>query len=178
MNKRGDVAEKAVFYIISGALLTVIFFVLVYFISSYISISQQTPEGLEEKIFSERFVNSPYCFVFQDSDTARSYPGLIDWVKFTNSSLDYCYAPFTSAKKSPLELVSAPADAVSVNSRQTITYENLGFRLSLSLLDSSVKKTIQTSNWNGKVKKGFFRDVLVNYGGEIKKGKLFVEVSG
>lgn len=168
--KKADVAEKAIFYLLFGVVLTGIFFVLVFLISSYINVSQEVPDGLREKIFLQRFVSSPYCFVYKDADTGRSYPGIIDFGKFEKQGLDFCFESFSdlSMKKSSLELVSGGY----------VFAENFAFRLTLSVLDPVVEKVVESNNWLGNPRESFVEDVLVLYDGKLRRGRLRVEVSG
>ena len=177
MNKKADVSQKAIYYLLFGVMLTVIFFVLIYLISSYISVSQELPPGIREKIFIKRFVSSPECFVFQDADTGRAYPGIIDWQKFSKQSLSYCYESFSdpSQKKSSLEIFSG--SSTSVQSRQTIFSDVYAFKLTLKILYSGVEKSIETEDWVNDTKESFTESVLVLYGGEVRRGKLDIEVS-
>jgi hypothetical protein len=177
MNKKADVPQKAIYYLLFGVMFTVIFFVLIYLISSYISVSQELPSGIREKIFIKRFVSSPDCFVLQDKDTGRAYPGIIDWNKFSKQSLSYCYESFSdpSQKKSSLEIFSG--SSTSVQSRATIVSDVFAFKLTLKILESGFEKSVETDDWVNDSKEAFKESVLVLYDGEIKRGSLDIEVS-
>lgn len=92
MNKKGDIsAEKLIFYILFGFVFIGFCFVLLYIIIEENSEKIQIPEGLESFIFIQRFLNNPECFAYQDLDTLRIYPGIIDLGKFTQERFDSCY---------------------------------------------------------------------------------------
>jgi len=181
MAKKGNVAEKSIFYLIFGVVLTLIFFALVHIIGSYLTVSQSTPHELQNTIFVQRFINSPECFVFVDNEIGRSYPGILDWNKFTQKNLGSCfdaYDPYSSDnEKAQSGFLSQ--DATSVNTRAPVFYyTSKAFRLTLSLLDPVMSlPAIMTSGWKNETGEVLVKDVLVRYNSEIKQGKLKIEVS-
>lgn len=87
-----DVAWKSFSWAIFGVIITVLVFVFALLIAGYKERLTVVPSELKAELISLRFTNSAGCFAYQDSHTGRSYVGLIDKSKFTEESLQRCYA--------------------------------------------------------------------------------------
>ena len=98
LNKKGeteggsfDLTRKSVFWIIAGAMLVVSVFVYAYFLGDLdASLTYVSPKVYAEAI-SQRFVNLPECFAYQDPETGRVYQGIIDLNKFNQTQMEKCY---------------------------------------------------------------------------------------
>ncbi|MFH0701879.1 MAG: hypothetical protein V2A62_05600 [Candidatus Woesearchaeota archaeon] len=98
MNKKGetgdsayDVARKSVYWMIAGVMLTMAVLLYVYFLSGMNARLTYVPEKLRAEVISLRFANLPECFAYQDPDTGRVYPGVIDTTKFNFENTNNCY---------------------------------------------------------------------------------------
>lgn len=83
--------NKMLFYMVFGFIFVAFCLLLLYIITIEITNVAEIPQGLESYIFIQRFSNG--CFTYQDKDTLRLYPGIIDLNNFTNENLDKCYKP-------------------------------------------------------------------------------------
>src|SRR3989338_2447348 len=80
--------SKVVAYIVFGFIFSG-FCILLFFIISKETISiADIPKGLEEYVFIQRFLSSQDCFAYQDKETLRIYPGIIDLEKFKQEKLE------------------------------------------------------------------------------------------
>jgi len=149
LNKKSQIhGRKMFYYIIFGFVAIVVFFFIIWLTSSEKSEISIIPPGLENYLLTQRFLNSALCFAFQDEDTDRIYPWLIDLNKFNQDTLNKCYgAEETNVKAYKL----------------TLTYgEN--------------KVTLNTKNWEGFLKSGETKDIFVIYEGGIQREELFIEM--
>ena len=94
--------------------------------------------------YTQRFINSPNCFAYQD-ETGRAYPGILDWDKFTNESLRRCF--FTRDEW------------------------DVGFQLTLQNLDE--KKVIETENYY-QFREKRVEYVLIRKDEQLFKGNLSI----
>jgi len=147
--KRADIsARKMIFYGIFGFLAAITFLLVAWFSvydGSYLS---KIPPDLENYLFVQRFLNSNLCFAFQDKETERVYPWVIDMTKFRQENLDNCY----NAKDTNVKAYSL-----------TLSYNNK-------------KTTLTTKNWEGFLKKGETRQIFVYDSGNIRRAELFIEM--
>ena len=149
INKAADIsARKMVFYIIFGFLAAATFLIIVFLLPSKGSEIGTIPQGLEDYLAFNRFTDSPDCFAFQDSDTKITQQGIIDAKKFNQKNLDKCYNEKDSSLKA--------------------------YRITLEYQDK--KQTIATMNWEGFLSSSKTFDVTINDNGEIKRGKLALDV--
>ncbi len=87
-----DFTRKSIFWTLAGVVITIVVFAFVLGISGYLNQLTYVPEKLRAEIISLRFANIPQCFAYQDSETGRVYPGVIDLSKFTNEQMNLsCY---------------------------------------------------------------------------------------
>ncbi len=153
-NKKSTIAiEKAIFYGFALAiLLSIMFIVLVFILGIDMLGYNKIAPGLEEFIFTQRFLNSPECFAYQDKDIGISKIRIIDWDKFNYNNLDKCYT--------------------------TTDENNIAFRFRLENLDTNEKNLtpIQTKNWYGDQKKTKKISVKIHKDNELYNGNLIVEI--
>lgn len=147
-NKKSDIsARKIIFYAVFGFVAIVVFFLIVWLTGSKSLEISKIPPGIENYLTSQRFLNSPSCFAFQDENTKRTYLWSIDLRKFNQETLNKCYN----------------AEDTKVNAyRLTMTYENQ-------------KITLNTKNWEGFLKKAETKHVSIYDEGKTKRGELFIE---
>lgn len=91
MNKKGQ-GEKTIFYIGFAFIFMGILMTLFYVFARETTDEYFIANGLEDFVFAQRFLNNPSCFTYQDIDTLRTYPGIIDTGKFTKENLEKCYS--------------------------------------------------------------------------------------
>ena len=154
-NKKSTIAiEKSIFYgFVISILLSILFLVFVVILGIDVIGYTKTAPGLEEFIFTQRFLNSPECFIYQDEDTALIKPRIIDRDKFNYHNIDTCYSPIEKG-----------------------AYE---FRFALHNIDTNEKiidPSIKTKNWYGDPQKQKKIDVKIFEDNKIYNGKLIVEI--
>lgn len=155
MNKKSTIAiEKSIFYgFVIAILLSILFIVLVFIIGIDVMGYTKIAPGLEEFIFTQRFLNSPQCFIYQDKDTGMFKPRIIDWDKFNTYSPSKCY--FTTNENNP------------------------AFRFSLYNLDTNEKiidPSIKTKNWHGDPNKYKEFNIKIFKDNTLYNGKLIMEI--
>lgn len=147
-NKKADIsARKLIFYIIVSFILTAIFLLITWLAYSDKSKISEIPIELENYITVQRFLNSPYCFIYSDKDTNRVYHWIIDIKKFNQNNLNKCYNAGDTKVKA--------------------------YRLTISYGDEKI--TINTKNWEGFLKKAETKHVFANDEGTIQSADLFIE---
>ncbi|MBU0536130.1 MAG: hypothetical protein KKE20_04140 [Nanoarchaeota archaeon] len=112
---------------------------------------------VEDTIIQTRFFNNPDCFAYQDPDTGRVYPGIIDIRKFNQAIMDSCY--------------SVPKNYLSGY-----------FRLELKDIDRNQEYTpVESANFGenyirqGSEKEPFL--VLIKDGDTLQSGIIYVQSS-
>lgn len=152
-NKKAQIAgRKVLFYMMFGFIAAATALVLLYITTTDNSKISRIPAGLEEYILINRFIHSPDCFAYEAKLIDRAYP-LIDWEKFTDGSLRYCYN-FNSTKIKGFEL--------------TLIIENEE--------KQKHEKTISTANWQGLLRKKIEKNVIVLKEGKEFNGKLIIGI--
>jgi len=156
MNKKGeaeggayDVARKSVYWMVAGVMLVIAILIYAYFLSGMDARLNYTPEKLKAETISLRFTNIPECFAYQDSETGRVYPGIIDLSKFNSQTMDQCY--HTGEEKG---------------------YEEYNFRLSLQ----DTQQEVMTNRYFHGDQFTLFRDVLIKKGEMIIPDTLLIYV--
>ena len=139
--------RKVLFYAIFSVVAAVTAMLILYFVSSGKSAIAEIPFGLEDYLTTQRFMNSPMCFAFQD-ESSRTYPWIIDTEKFNQENLDKCYVASDTKVKAY---------------RLTLTY-------------GKDKAAIATKNWQGFLKSAETKQVFVYNKGNIQKAELFIEM--
>lgn len=152
MNKKaqsGIAGRKVIFYILNSVLLAVIFLILTGMLLKMRAVRAEIPEGLENFVFTQRFISSPYCFTYQDHETSRYYRGIIDWSKFSQDNLNSCYSVVKSGK---------------------------AFNLKITNLFTEESKEINTKNWVGKINEERDHNIKIYKNGKFYDGKLTVRI--
>jgi len=83
--------HKTVYWIIAIVMLTAMFVGLSTTFLTYQSSSITCIDDTVDEIMISKVIYSPECFVYEDAELGRSYPGTIDLSKFTNATLDQCF---------------------------------------------------------------------------------------
>lgn len=147
-NKKSSISgRKVLFYAIFSVIAAISAMLILYFVSSNKSAIAEIPFGLEDYLITQRFLNSPLCFTFQD-ESGRTYPWIINLEKFNQANLDKCYQASDTKVKA--------------------------YRLTLSY--GNGKSTIATKNWEGFLKRAETKQIFVYNKGNIQKAELFMEM--
>lgn len=144
-----DFSRKTIFWAIAMFVIIAVILVYLYIIGTYESQLTYVPPKLKAEFISLRFVNIGECFAYQDKETGRIYPGVLDLEKFTKEQLYSCY--HTEKEKG---------------------YEDYNFRLKLA----SRNETILTNNYFHQDDFTLFRKVLVKDRGNLTADLLYVFV--
>lgn len=93
MNKKAQfgIARKSIYWMIAGVIITMIVLAFAFIISGYKEKYTTISPKLKGELLSLRFTNNSDCFAYQDEETGRVYPGVIDRSKFNQEQLDDCY---------------------------------------------------------------------------------------
>lgn len=94
MLKKGqfDVARKTIYWTIAGIIIAVVLLAFAITIANYKNNLTHVSPKLKASLIAMRFTNIPECFAYQDPETDRVYPGIIDLSKFTNEQMEQsCY---------------------------------------------------------------------------------------
>lgn len=151
MNKKAqfDVARKTIYWMIAGFVITLIVLGFVLVLGNFKGRVASVPPELNAEFISLRFTNIPECFAYQDHETNKVYPGIIDLTKFTDERMEeYCYK----------------------------TDENNGhndFNFGLELVQT--KKKIKTNNYYQAPQFTLKRKVLVNDGKKVYEDELLID---
>ena len=151
MNKKGQVetGKKLPYLIIAYIVIGFTAVALVVLFYSYKSRPLQIDEQVYVTLYTQRFLNSPECFTYRDSETGNTYPGVIEKSKFSETRLNSCY---TQNNDSNFEFI-------------------------LTLDDGSKKDQIQTANYAVFRKQATY-PVLIFDKGSIFPGKLLIGIQG
>ena len=149
-----DFSRKTLFWMIAIFVFLGVIIAYLYFLGSYENQLTYVPARLRAELISERFVNIPECFAYQDLETGRVYSGVLDVSKFTKEQLYSCY--HTEKEKG---------------------YNDFNFRLKLA----SQEKDIFTNNYFHKDDFTLLKKVIVKTedsinGGSFKEDLLFIYV--
>jgi len=93
MLKKGqfDVARKTIYWMLAGVVIAVVLLAFVLILADYKYDLTYISPNLKASMISLRFTNIPECFAYQDEETGRVYPGIIDLSKFTEEQMENCY---------------------------------------------------------------------------------------
>ncbi len=162
MKKKADanIFMMIVRFIFVGIILLTVFM----FIRISISHSFDTQET-EANIISARLFYQPDCFIYQDPDTNRFYPNIIDLNQFTDDRINSCYS---MRNDSGYYAFRAMLFDASNNQIKNITFNSVKFNLYENLYSST----------SGKVIDRFIKEIYVQYkeSGNIKQGKIVIEL--
>lgn len=152
LNKKGQFEfRKSIYWTIIGIVITMVVFMFAFTISSYKSNLTKVPVEIRSELITLRFVNSPDCFAYQDKNTGRVFPGVIDMDKFSEEQLRKCY--FTESERG---------------------YKDFNFRI---VLESSFEELV-TNNYfyDDKDELTLFKEVLIRKQSGLFKDQLIIYV--
>jgi hypothetical protein len=144
-----EVGKKPAYYIVILLFLTISFMLFGFLIMSQVSSLSTIPYNVETTALVNRFLNSEDCFAYQDSETGRVYPGIIDIEKFNEERIGKCY--------------------------YTKNYNLKSFKMTLKT-EGIEEKTILTTNWGSSMLSQVSQYVLVYDDGKISKANLLIAV--
>lgn len=148
-NKNADISgRKIIFYAVFGFTAAIVFLLILWLTASKESELSKIPPGIETYLTSQRFLNSPLCFAYQEENTKRAYHWIIDLRKFNQEVLNKCYN----------------AENTKANAYR------------LTLTHGSEKKTLTTKNWEGFFKKAETKHIKVYDGEKIQNAEIFLEI--
>jgi len=158
LNKRAEyeVAEKSIFWLLAGVLVTIMILAFVMLIANYRSQITRLPPELEAESIALRFLNTPECFTYQDPVTGRIYPGTIDVSKYLQSRLDACYR--TEPERG---------------------YKDYNFGIVLegfNIDENGTEEMLITNNFFNKVDFTLFKNVLVQQGSSTVPTRMVIYV--
>ena len=159
-SKRGSgyiLGKKPMYFIILLICLTISFLLFNFAIMREISSTTVIPDNLEITILINRFLNSPDCLVYQDKETGRTYPGVINLEKFNGQTLEKCY----STEDNDLKAFK-------------LTLESLNPDIT-SKFDTK-RNFISTPNWEPRRYTQTSQYVLIHYKENFYRGKLLIAV--
>ena len=105
MNKKAESsfenAQTIIFFTVMMFAATILIFTFAFLLNSYQRGLTDLPGKFEAEMVSLRFANSPDCFAYQDAETKRIFPGIIDADKFNQQSCKFVTALMGRAGKRP-----------------------------------------------------------------------------
>ncbi len=157
MNNKGQFElRKMIYWTIAMIVITLVVFASAMIMSDYGAKLSKVPSNLRADQISLRFVNAPECFAYQDLETGRVYPGIIDLSKFNEETLTGCY--------------------------QSGGRENFNFQLVLGDMvlggkaSGTTKVVLETDRWVNVRDFTLSKEILVKNNGEIKPMMLKINV--
>lgn len=144
-------ADTAVYYVVFSIVISLLFLAFMWLLAYYSTDTSKIPEGVEYDILTERFF-SLNCFGYETPEIDISQRNIIDWYKFIQDNLDYCYEP------------TSP--------------EQPQFMLNLTItLPHKESSEIKTNQWVDHI--GYDKedpiDVLIYYEGKVRDGRLIIK---
>lgn len=125
LNKKGLGTEEWLGFIPYIVLTLIVMTGIFTLVNIYINITVDT-KPLQREILFNRIMYSPDSIIYTDDITGKVYPGVIDWDRFTNETLDnsikYSYEKHMAAK---LELYDLKKDLVKTAYLNNIWYNRL-----------------------------------------------------
>lgn len=150
LNKKATyAADTAPFYLIFAVVVTILFMVFVFMVTSYSTSKIEVSPELKEYLLYQRFLRSPECFAYEDI-SGRAYPLMIDLKKFNKQNIDSCYK----------------------------VSENLP-AFNLILATDNTSRSLSTENWNqdiGPQRRESPKIIYVYSSGNIQKASMIIEV--
>jgi len=142
--------KKPMYFLAVLFYLTFAFLFFSFFISSNITSANTIPANVKTTVLINRFLNSPDCLAYEDEETGRAYPGVIDIKKFNDDNISKCYS-----------------------TNETSLYS---FRFELENSSNNFKKTISTLNWGARRFNKVSQYVLVYNEGNIYPAKVLISI--
>jgi len=100
MNKKAElgessseIAEKSLFYPLMGFIITLLIVIFAWKTIGFTENATDVPLKLKAELLSQRFLNNPACFTYQDPQTGRIHPGIINLADFNEGKIFTCYHP-------------------------------------------------------------------------------------
>lgn len=143
-------AQTLIFFAVMMFAVTLLVFTFVFLLNSYERGLTAVPGKFQAELVSLRFANNPDCFAYQDQESKRVFPGIIDLGKFNEQQLSACYATDEQSGK-----------------------DDLNFRLQL---ESNLGHSVKTNNYFNADKFTIVKNVVVKDGNSFKPDKLFIYV--
>ena len=142
-----EIGKKMLFYVSMVIVILIIFIGLIYTFRKYVQSPLETDPRIYVDTYLDRFLSSPDCFAYKDSETNVTYTGMIDRSKFNQERLNKCF----------------------------VKIEESTFEFSFNLIDQGRDTYIETENF-GALQKKTPMLVLVNDKGEVRKAELDVGI--
>lgn len=143
-------AQTLIFFAVMMFAVTILVFTFVFLLNSYERGLTAVPGKFMAELVSLRFANNPDCFAYQDQETKRVFPGIIDLAKFNEQQLSACYTTDEQTGK-----------------------DEMNFRLQL---ESNLEHSIKTNHYFNVDKFTIVKNVVVKDGSSFKPDKLFIYV--
>ena len=87
-----NVAKKTIYWMIAGFMIAMVTITFTATLMKYTKEVTTVPAQMKGEMVALRFINIPECFAYQDPETNRVYPGVIELEKFTKEHLnESCY---------------------------------------------------------------------------------------
>ena len=95
MNKKAQFEEagKSVYWTVAAIAIGILMIGFVGILANYKTRLTAVPSETPAELIALRFTALAACFAYQDPDTLRVYPSVIDMGKLTPGQLDQCYSP-------------------------------------------------------------------------------------
>jgi len=173
-NKKGEeTPQKMLFYVITSIFITILCFIIVYFVVYDLRTETMIPKNLERNLFIQRFLNSEDCFAYTDTKIQRIYPYLLDQKKLTQDTLDKCYS-INDDKTILSDAEKKLEEKIKISNEGGIA-----FRLTFIGAGIVPNNVLKTKNWvDGKnsEQETPIRIKVIDDENEINEAKLVVEV--
>lgn len=145
------VANKILFWIIFGMVLSFSSITFAYMISKTGAERAAIYENIESLNLLQRFLKSPDCFAY--GKEGKAFYGVVDYGKFNEEHLNSCYS---------FKQGNPPA-----------------YRITLTSESGDIANSIKTANWN--INRDFEekiipRNVIIRREDELQKGRMEIEV--
>ncbi len=86
-----DVARKTIYWTLIIFVITMIILAFWFTIGNFRSKATYLPLTTKAELLSQRFINSPDCFAYVDTEMGKVYGSTIDLIKFTVEGINLCY---------------------------------------------------------------------------------------
>ncbi len=86
-----EFGRKSIYWMIAGFVIAGLMIAFVLIVVGYQERLTRVPGEMKVVFITQRFMNNPDCFAYQDPSTQRVFPNSIDFSKFTKEQLNKCY---------------------------------------------------------------------------------------